>query len=95
GIVKPRQLSSFLHGPWDGFIILGLILLVIVTLALVETFEFAATHGAAWSLFGVIFGPLVAGQGTTADIIWFRIFWWAHILTVLGFLIYLPRSKHL
>ena len=26
GLVRPRQLSSFLHGPWDGFIILGLIL---------------------------------------------------------------------
>src|SRR5215831_11741358 len=27
-IVRPKQLESFLHGPWDGFIILGLILLV-------------------------------------------------------------------
>jgi succinate dehydrogenase/fumarate reductase-like Fe-S protein len=26
---------------------------------------------------------------------WYRIFWWLHIFTVLGFLIYLPRSKHL
>src|SRR6266480_7823807 len=34
GIVRPKQLSSFLHGPWDGFIILGLILAVIVTLGL-------------------------------------------------------------
>src|SRR5881398_2505432 len=31
-VFHPRQLSSFLHGPWDGYIILGLILLVVVTL---------------------------------------------------------------
>src|SRR6266851_7532031 len=42
GVVRPRQLSSFLHGPWDGFIILGLILAVVVSLALVEGFEYAA-----------------------------------------------------
>src|SRR5690242_10550399 len=28
-VIHPRQLSSFLHGPWDGYIILGLILAVI------------------------------------------------------------------
>ena len=93
-VLRPRQLSSFLHGPWDGYIILGLILAVIVTLVLVETFEYAASNGAAWAPLGAYFGPLL-DQGTRADIIWYRIFWWLHISTVLGFLIYLPRSKHL
>src|SRR5579884_2227314 len=51
-VVRPRQLRSFLHGPWDGFIILGLILLVIVTLSLLEGFEYAASNGAAWTLIG-------------------------------------------
>ena len=36
--------------------------------------------------------PLVAGPGAG---IWFEIFWWVHILVVLGFLNYLPVSKHL
>ncbi len=93
-IIRPRQLSSFLHGPWDGYIILGLILAVIVTLVLVETFEYAASNGAAWTPLGAYFGPML-NAGTRDDIIWYRIFWWLHILTVLGFLIYLPRSKHL
>src|SRR2546429_5685415 len=49
-VLRPRQLSSFLHGPWDGYIILGLIMAVIVTLALVEGFQYAAyaaAHGVA------------------------------------------------
>ncbi len=94
-VLRPKQLQSALHGPWDGYIILGLILAVIVTLALVEGFEYAASNGAAWTPIGSWIGPTFSGFGTTATISAFRIFWWLHILTVLGFLIYLPRSKHL
>ncbi|GER83202.1 Fe-S oxidoreductase [Thermogemmatispora aurantia] len=95
GIVRPRQLSSRLHGPWDGFIILGLIFLVLLTLALVETFGFAASHGEEWSLLGSWFGPSFYGLGTATNVALYRVFWWAHILTVLSFLVYLPGSKHL
>ncbi|GCE27784.1 Fe-S oxidoreductase [Dictyobacter alpinus] len=95
GIVRPRQLNSALHGPWDGFIILGLILLVILTLALVEGFEYAASNGAAWTPIGAFFHPLLGQASQQTNIIAYRSFWWLHMLTVLGFLVYLPRSKHL
>ncbi|GHO83034.1 4Fe-4S dicluster domain-containing protein [Dictyobacter formicarum] len=95
GIVRPKQLNSALHGPWDGFIILGLIFLVILTLALVETFEYAASSGAAWTPLGAFFSPLFSHLSQGTNVIAYRTFWWLHILTVLGFLIYLPRSKHL
>ena len=95
GIIRPRQLSSALHGPWDGFIILGMISLVILTLALGEAFDFAATNGEAWTPIGAVLGPLFAPAGQAFNIVAYRIFWWAHILVVLNFLIYLPRSKHL
>ncbi len=94
-VIRPKQLSSFLHGPWDGFIILGLILAILVTLALVEIFDYAASDGASWSLFGAWFGPSVSGLGTDTNLILFRIFWFIHILIFFGFLVYLPRSKHL
>jgi Fe-S oxidoreductase len=94
-VIRPKQLFSFLHGPWDGLIILGLILLILVTLVLVETFEYAASNGATWSLFGMWFGPSVSGLGTETDLILFRIFWFAHIFIFFSFLVYLPRSKHL
>jgi Fe-S oxidoreductase len=95
GVIRPKQLSSFLHGPWDGFIILGLILAVLVTLALVEIFDYAASNGASWSLFGMWFGPSVSGLGTQTNLILFRIFWFIHVTIFFAFLVYLPRSKHL
>jgi len=94
-VIRPKQLSSFLHGPWDGFIILGLILAVLVTLVLVEIFGYAASNGAAWSPFGMWFGPAVSGLSTETDLILFRLFWFIHVTIFFGFLVYLPRSKHL
>jgi Fe-S oxidoreductase len=94
-VFRPAQLKSFLHGPWDGYIILGLIFLVIATLALVESFEYVASNGAAWTPIGAFFYPLTRTVSTDTSVGVYRTFWWLHMLTVLGFLIYLPRSKHL
>src|SRR6266702_5976263 len=94
-VIRPKQLSSFLHGPWDGLIILGLILLILITIVLGEIFAYAASNGAAWSLFGMWFGPSVSGLGTETNLILFRIFWFTHMIIFFSFLVYLPRSKHL
>ena len=95
GVIRPKQLSSFLHGPWDGFIILGLIMLVLITLVLVEIFDYAASSGTSWSLFGSWFGPGLSGLGTSTNLILFRVFWFIHVTIFFAFLVYLPRSKHL
>jgi Fe-S oxidoreductase len=94
-VIRPKQLFSFLHGPWDGLIILGLILAVLISLVLVEIFDYAASNGAAWSLFGMWFYPQVSGLGTETNLILFRLFWFIHVFLFFGFLVYLPRSKHL
>jgi Fe-S oxidoreductase len=94
-VIRPKQLFSFLHGPWDGLIILGLILLILISIVLVEIFGYAASNGALWSLFGMWFGPSVSGLGTETNLILFRIFWFTHMIIFFSFLVYLPRSKHL
>ena len=93
--LRPQQLKSFLHGPRDGYIILGLIFAVLFTLALVEGFEYAASNGAAWSLFGLWLNPVLNGLGTATNTVLFRVFFWIHVIVVFAFLCYLPRSKHL
>lgn len=94
-VFHPKQLQSFRHGPWDGYIILGLILAVLVTLAFTEAFEYVASNGAEWSLFGQWIGPWFSGLDTTTNVVLFRVFWWIHVGTFFFFLCYLPRSKHL
>ncbi|MDQ6644175.1 MAG: heterodisulfide reductase-related iron-sulfur binding cluster, partial [Chloroflexota bacterium] len=104
-VIRPKQLSSFLHGPWDGYIILVLIMAVVVTLALVEGFQYAAyaasngvaaaNSSGAWTPIGTWLYPIFAGLGASTSIILYRIFWWLHIGIVMFFLVYLPRSKHL
>lgn len=94
-VFHPRQLQSPRHGPWDGFIILGLIMLVLVTLAFTEAFEFAASNGEEWSLFGQWIGPWFSSLGTDVNTVLFRVMWWIHMGTFFFFLCYLPRSKHL
>ena len=95
GVIRPRQLSSFLHGPWDGFIILIGILLILVTLSLVEGFEYAASNGAVWSPIGMAIGHAFIGLGTATNTTLFRLSWWTHIIIFFAFLVYIPRSKHL
>src|ERR1700680_3423528 len=87
GIVRPKQLSSSLHGPLDGFIILIGIMLILITLALVEVFDYAASGGTSWSLFGAWFGPALSGAGTTTNLVLFRVFWWIHITIFFAFLV--------
>jgi len=95
GVLHPRQLSSFLHGPWDGFIILIGILLILVTLSFVEGFEYAASNGAVWSPIGMAIGHTFIGLGTATNMTLFRLFWWTHVIIFFAFLVYIPRSKHL
>jgi Fe-S oxidoreductase len=94
-VLRPKALRSQSHGMADAFTILGLITLVLLTLVAFEIFAYAATNGEDWSLFGAWLGPAVAGVGHTGAIAIASVAWWGNALVVLGFLMYLPYSKHL
>jgi Fe-S oxidoreductase len=82
----------------DAFVILALIAGVVITELGGDAFRFAAAPDLPSRPFAILAGPLsllLEPIGSDAAAIGFGAFAWAHILLVLGFLTYLPYSKHL
>ena len=80
----------------EADLILGLIAAVVTTLLLWHASLIAAGLNpwpAGWSPISNALSTLLPG-GHAADVLE-RVFVWAHVLVVLSFLVYLPRSKHL
>ena len=97
-LAPPKRLQ--VEGParWDAVLILGLILVVMLTmfgqnatrLLMAEDSETQGTRLLSAALAGM------GGDATAEEVQpWFHGFFWAHMLAVLGFLNYLPYSKHL
>jgi len=86
-------------GKIDAAVILALIILVCLTmfgmnifLTVKESFIFKAYEARPISIYlGMLFFP----SGLQSSSFYFELFWWAHIVTILVFLNYLPYSKHL
>jgi Fe-S oxidoreductase len=91
--VKPWYLN--LSG--DAILILSLITTLMVTAFLAQAFFIASDPQPhqRWSYLGASIASLFLTLGPDMALNLHRVFWWAHILTVLGFLAYLPHSKHL
>jgi Fe-S oxidoreductase len=82
----------------DAFRILGLITWIILTLFLLRGARIAlgdASYPTAWTPISTAFSHLFTwlDHGWRSFFAW--TFLWAHVLLVLGFLVYLPYSKHL
>ena len=93
----PKRLQVEGHAKWDAILILGLILTVMLTMfgqnaARAVLHPSTADHARFVSVrLASVFQSTNAG--TLA--VWFSVFFWGHMLAVLGFLNYLPYSKHL
>ncbi len=94
-VLRPRQLQSQTHGMADAYTILGLIALVLITVFFFEVFAYVATNGEFWTPLGALVGQAWTGIPQSTAYVLAGVSWWANVLVVLGFLIYLPRSKHL
>jgi Fe-S oxidoreductase len=94
-VLRPRQLQSQTHGMADAYTILGLIALVLISVFFFEVFAYVATSGAFWTPLGALVGQALTGIPQSTAYVLASVSWWANVLVVLGFLIYLPRSKHL
>ncbi len=92
-VLRPRRLDVDLHGKLDATLILVTILFIMMSMfgqnATRIVVEGVESEGRFISEALV---PLFSGKAAST---WFEVFWWMHILLVLGFLNYLPYSKHL
>jgi Fe-S oxidoreductase len=77
----------------DATLILGLILVIMISMFGTSAARIAQTGEAIPARFVSLPLSLLFQQVSAAQ--WYAVFWWIHILVVLGFLNYLPHSKHL
>lgn len=96
----PRLEGAETH-PNDPLLILSWIAALMITMFLAEAFHFVASPDEMASAFPVSY-PMAKAlvfvgfrEGMPAPHLMHDLFWWAHALLVLGFLNYLPYSKHL
>ncbi|WP_408004830.1 heterodisulfide reductase-related iron-sulfur binding cluster [Radiobacillus kanasensis] len=81
---------------WKPSIVIFLIFSLMFTVLFTLGFE-RIIHDMDFSWYAPVSSMIAAafsGVGTTAATVFFYIFWWAHLLILLSFLIYVPQSKH-
>ncbi len=102
-VIKPERLKYEDQGAvnLDASIIIGFILLLIIFLFGARAVEYLLAQGDASRYFprlafiSVAFSGLFTGLTQETLHGWHSFFWWAHTLVILGFLVYIPFSKHL
>ena len=102
-VVKPERLrySDQKTANLDASIIIGLILLLIVCLFGARAVEYRLAQVTPGHYFpqtafiSMALSGLFAGLPTSSLLGWYSFFWWTHTLVILGFLVYIPFSKHL
>jgi Fe-S oxidoreductase len=83
-----------MHIALDGYIILGLIATLMVSLLVFENAGLAAGYLAIHQATPPLAQLVPLAWGSAAATV-FAAAWWVHVVTVLGFAAYLPQSKHL
>ncbi|MGB2957978.1 MAG: heterodisulfide reductase-related iron-sulfur binding cluster [Bacteroidota bacterium] len=106
--LPPKRLDVSGHAKWDAVFILFLILVVMVTMFGQNATRMLAGYGTAneYRFVSAVGARMLSGTGSgflegrgltlVGEMVttWYHIFFWAHMLAVLGFLNYLPYSKH-
>ncbi|MDR3610630.1 MAG: heterodisulfide reductase-related iron-sulfur binding cluster [Ignavibacteriaceae bacterium] len=98
-IIHVPRLEVDMHGKMDAAIILLLIMLVCIfmlglNISLIAKNNFQLSQFELRPVTAYL-SPLIYKNGTGSAPVYYEIFWWGHILVILGFLNYLPYSKHL
>jgi len=101
-VARVKRLEFQTHSRLDANLILGLIFLIMVSMffqnaahiALEKSNAVDTLHSHA-RFFSTMLSSLFSSSDPISLSTLFQVFWWMHIVIVLGFLNYLPYSKHL
>lgn len=91
--VKRLQVSA--HGNVDAAVILVWIFLIVSTLLFQNAARISLGEYSAGLRYPISSSAAAFFSGNASIVRWSEVFWWTHIVLVLGFLNYLPYSKHL
>lgn len=96
-VAPPKRLQVSGHSKWDAVLILGMIFVVMVTMfgQNATRMLLGTGHANEARFVSATLAGLFQGVGPETVSFWFQVFFWGHMLVVLGFLNYLPYSKHL
>ena len=95
-VIRPKRLEVKGHSQFDATLILVLILLIMLSMFGQNTMQILKSDIPVEGRFiSKQFAYMFTGLSSDNSKLWFEIFWWLHILIVLGLLNYLPYSKHL
>ena len=98
-IVRPRRLSFDLTRNWDSVVVVALVAALMISTLLTHAFYVAGSgEGPEAKVFvgGAIGNGFTAlGLTTAVSDILQAVSWWVHLGIVLGFMVYIPFSKHM
>ena len=96
-VAPPMRLKVEGHSKWDAVLILGLIFTVILTMFGQNATRMVMHPAAADSarFVSIVVAQLLSASDPGPVTVWYAVFFWGHMLAVLGFMNYLPYSKHL
>ena len=95
-VTRPKRLVAVgRHSKIDATMILVMILFIMISMLGQNAIRIAMHTGSdsGWRFASSFIAGWISGSEDLG--VWFSIFWWVHIGLVLGFLNYLPYSKHL
>jgi len=96
-IIRPKRLEVTGHSQFDATFILCMILLIMISMFGQNAFQIAKSQNSIFMGKFISFrlASLFSGLSGEQQNMFYEIFWWMHILFVLGLMNYLPYSKHL
>ena len=93
-ILQPKRLQGDKHAKIDATAILLTIFLIMVSLLGQNAVRLQSEMDQGGHFLSAALMPILTSSDGSTNKLLFEIYWWMHIVLVLGFLNYLPYSKH-